>query len=75
MAPVAALAISSPCSFQSMSAVSLALNNKNVDMYARGMSLREIRGFLAEQYATLVAPDFISSVTNSVMSEVSALDD
>jgi transposase-like protein len=34
--------------------------------------VREIRGFLAEQYGTEVAPDFISSVTDAVMAEVGA---
>lgn len=29
-------------------------------MYARGMTLREIQAFLAEQYGTEVSPDFIS---------------
>jgi putative transposase len=30
-------------------------------MYARGMTVREIQGFLAEQYGTEVSPEFISS--------------
>jgi transposase-like protein len=41
-------------------------------MYARGMTVREIQAFLAEQYGTEVAPDFISSVTDAVMAEVGA---
>ena len=48
------------------------LDDKIVAMYARGMTVREIQGFLAEQYATEVSPDFISSVTDAVMSEVTA---
>jgi transposase-like protein len=47
-------------------------DDKIVAMYARGMTVREIQGFLAEQYATEVSPDFISSVTDAVMSEVAA---
>ncbi len=39
-------------------------------MYARGMTVREIQGFLAEQYGTEVSPEFISSVTDAVMDEV-----
>jgi putative transposase len=39
-------------------------------MYARGMTVREIQGFLAEQYGTEVSPEFISSVTDAVMAEV-----
>ncbi len=47
-------------------------DDKIVAMYARGMTVREIQAFLAEQYGTEVAPDFISSVTDSVMAEVTA---
>ncbi|MGL6111622.1 MAG: IS256 family transposase [Rubrivivax sp.] len=47
-------------------------DDKIVAMYARGMTVREIQGFLAEQYGTEVAPDFISSVTDAVMTEVTA---
>ena len=47
-------------------------DDKIVAMYARGMTVREIRGFLAEQYGTEVSPEFISSVTDAVMAEVSA---
>ncbi len=47
-------------------------DDKIIAMYARGMSVREIRAFLAEQYGTEVSPDFISTVTDAVMAEVSA---
>jgi len=47
-------------------------DDKIVAMYARGMTVREIQGFLAEQYATEVSPEFISSVTDAVMAEVGA---
>src|SRR5512135_1195053 len=47
-------------------------DDKVVAMYARGMTVREIQGFLAEQYSTEVSPEFISSVTDAVMSEVTA---
>lgn len=40
-----------------------------IAMYARGMSVREIQAFLADQYGTEVSPDFISSVTDKVMAE------
>ena len=42
-------------------------DDKIIAMYARGMTVREIQGFLAEQYGTQVSPDFISSVTDEVM--------
>ncbi len=47
-------------------------DDKIVAMYARGMTVREIQGFLSEQYGTEVSPEFISSVTDAVMAEVSA---
>jgi transposase-like protein len=47
-------------------------DDKIIAMYARGMTVREIQGFLAEQYGTEVSPDFISSVTDEVMAEVTA---
>lgn len=47
-------------------------DDKIIAMYARGMTVREIQGFVLEQYATEVSPDFISSVTDEVVAEVSA---
>lgn len=47
-------------------------DDKIVAMYARGMTVREIQGFLVEQYGTEVSPEFISSVTDAVMAEVRA---
>lgn len=47
-------------------------DDKIVAMYARGMTVREIQGFLQEQYGTDVSPEFISSVTDEVMAEVTA---
>ena len=47
-------------------------DDKIVAMYARGMSVREIQGFLSESYGTQVSPDFISSVTDEVMAEAAA---
>jgi transposase-like protein len=41
-------------------------------MYARGMSVRDIRAHLTEMYHVEVSPDFISTVTDEVMAEVSA---
>jgi putative transposase len=43
-----------------------------IAMYARGMTMREIRGFLLESYGTDVSAEFISSVTEAVMAEVTA---
>ena len=47
-------------------------DDKIVAMYAHGMSVREIQGFLAAMYSVDVSPDLISSVTDAVMSEVTA---
>jgi transposase-like protein len=47
-------------------------DDKIIAMYARGMTVREIQGFLAEQYGTEVSPELISTVTDAVMSEVTA---
>jgi putative transposase len=47
-------------------------DDKIVAMYARGMTVREIQGFLLDQYTMEVSPDFISSVTDAVMEEVTA---
>lgn len=47
-------------------------DDKIVARYARGMTGREIQGFLAEQYGTEVSPEFISTVTDAVMAEVIA---
>jgi putative transposase len=46
-------------------------DDKIIALYARGMTMREIQAFMAEQYSTEVSPEFISTVTDSVMSEVS----
>jgi transposase-like protein len=47
-------------------------DDKIVAMYSRGMTMREVQGFLAEQYGVDVSPEFISSVTDAVMAEVAA---
>src|SRR5260221_9061114 len=45
-------------------------DDKIIAMYARGMTVREVQGFLADQYGVEVSPEFISSVTDAVMAEV-----
>lgn len=47
-------------------------DDKVIAMYARGMTMREIQGFLLESYGVEVSPEFISSVTEAVMAEVVA---
>jgi putative transposase len=43
-----------------------------LSLYARGMSVREIRAHLEELYQVEVAPSLISAVTDEVMAEVTA---
>ena len=45
-------------------------DDKVISMYARGMSVREIRMHLEELYGIDVSPDLISAVTNAVLEEV-----
>jgi len=47
-------------------------DDKIIAMYARGMTMREVQGFLLESYGVEVSPEFISSVTDAVMAEVGA---
>lgn len=47
-------------------------DDKIIAMYARGMTIREIQGFLLETYGTEVSPELISSVTDAVMEEITA---
>src|SRR6202790_2262478 len=45
-------------------------DEKSLSLYARGMTVREIQGHLAELYGTEVSPDLISRVTDAVLDEV-----
>jgi transposase-like protein len=47
-------------------------DDKIIAMYARGMTMREMQAFLREMYNVEVSPEFISSVTDAVMSEITA---
>ncbi len=44
-------------------------DDKILSLYARGMTVREIQGHLAELYGTEVSPDLISRVTDALRSE------
>ncbi len=46
------------------------LDDKIVAMYARGMSVRDIRSHLEDLYGIEVSPDLISRVTDAVLDEV-----
>lgn len=45
-------------------------DDKIISLYARGMTVREIQGHLAELYGVEVSPDLISRVTDAVLAEV-----
>ncbi len=45
-------------------------DDKIVSMYARGMTVREIRGHLEEIYGIEVSPDLISTITDAVLETV-----
>ena len=41
-----------------------------ISLYGRGMTVREIQGYLAELYGLEVSPELISTITDEVMAEV-----
>jgi putative transposase len=45
-------------------------DDKIVSMYARGMTVREIQGHLADLYGVDVSPDLISAVTDAILDEI-----
>jgi transposase-like protein len=45
-------------------------DDKILALYARGLTVREIQGFLHEMYAVDVSPDLISTVTDAIVEEV-----
>ena len=47
-------------------------DDKVLALYARGMTVREIQGFLADMYGVEVSPDLISTVTDGVVAEITA---
>jgi putative transposase len=47
-----------------------AFDDSIVALYARGLTVREIQGYLIETYGTEVSPQLISTVTDGVLAEV-----
>ena len=45
-------------------------DEKVLGLYARGVSVREIRGFLEDHYQVSISPDLISDVTDEVLDEI-----
>jgi len=49
-----------------------AFDDSIIALYARGLTVREIQGYLVEAYGTEVGHDLISTVTDGVLAEVTA---
>src|SRR5688572_22577008 len=47
-------------------------DDKILALYARGLTVRDIQGFLHEMYAVEVSPDLISTVTDAIVEEITA---
>jgi putative transposase len=45
-------------------------DDRVLGLYARGVSVREIRGFLEDHYQVAVSPDLISEITDEVLDEI-----
>jgi transposase-like protein len=50
----------------------VGFDEKVISLYARGLSVREIQGHLAEIYGTEVSPDLISKITDAVLEDAKA---
>jgi putative transposase len=50
----------------------VGFDEKVISLYARGLTVREIQGHLAEIYGTEVSPDLISKVTDTVLADAKA---
>ena len=50
----------------------VGFDDRVISLYARGMTVREIQGHLAEIYGTEVSPDLISKVTDTVLADAKA---
>ena len=47
-------------------------DDRVISLYARGLTVREIQGHLAEIYGTEVSPDLISKITDTVLADAKA---
>jgi transposase-like protein len=50
----------------------VGFDEKVIALYARGLTVREIQGHLAEIYGTDVSPDLISKITDAVLADAKA---
>jgi putative transposase len=50
----------------------VGFDDRVISLYARGLTVREIQGHLAEIYGTEVSPDLISKITDAVLEDAKA---
>jgi putative transposase len=50
----------------------VGFDEKVISLYARGLTVREIQGHLAEIYGTEISPDLISKITDAVLEDAKA---
>ena len=50
----------------------VGFDDRVISLYARGLTVREIQGHLAEIYGTEVSPDVISKITDAVLADAKA---
>jgi transposase-like protein len=50
----------------------VGFDDRVISLYARGLTVREIQGHLAEIYGTEVCPDLISKITDTVLQDAKA---
>ena len=50
----------------------VGFDEKVISLYARGLTVREIQGHLAEMYGTELSPDLISKITDAVLEDAKA---
>jgi putative transposase len=50
----------------------VGFDEKVISLYARGLTVREIQGHLAEIYGSEVSPDLISKITDTVLQDAKA---
>ena len=50
----------------------MGFDEKVISLYARGLTVREIQGHLAEIYGTEVSPELISKITDAVLEDAKA---
>jgi len=46
------------------------LDNQILSLYGRGMTVRDIQSHVSEMYGTEISPDLVSTITDSILSEV-----